>query len=161
MGLRKELRAGPPDPQLVGRLKRLAEEAIVRFDEGLECAEQIDELHAIIGGARYEPFDFHAIASSTGAQFWAEVTALGDPPIVPDLSRDELVDTVGLIIDLAGTPQSDYYRQLFCKNVQHEAASDLIYWPNLHWPEGYEPTAEEIVDVALGSGTAESSCSAT
>jgi hypothetical protein len=76
---------------------------------------------------------------------------MGEAPHVPDLTRDELIDVVRLILEQPPTPRTDYYLQLFCRNVPHSAPSDLICYPEYYWPEGYQPTPVEIVEKALDS----------
>jgi hypothetical protein len=45
----------------------------------------------------------------------------------------------------------DFYLELLRVNCQHPSGTDLIYWPNLvpELPQGREPTAEEIADLAM------------
>jgi hypothetical protein len=45
----------------------------------------------------------------------------------------------------------DFFLELFLVNCKHPSQTDLIYWPNLvpELPQGREPTAEEIAEVAM------------
>lgn len=65
-------------------------------------------------------------------------------PIVPDITRDELVEIVRRILDVDG--DSDYYVLLLKTNVQHPRAEDLIFWPP---PELVDAPPERIIDAVL------------
>ena len=45
----------------------------------------------------------------------------------------------------------DYFLELFRVNCKHPSGTDLIYWPNQvpELPQGREPTAAEIAELAL------------
>ena len=45
----------------------------------------------------------------------------------------------------------DFYLELFLVNCKHPSGADLIYWPDQvpELPQGREPTAAEIAELAL------------
>jgi hypothetical protein len=101
----------------------------------------------------------HCDVSILGANY--RPAALPAARIVPDITRDELIEIVRLAMTV--DPQdARYYCDLFDKNVPMPGASSLIYWPEdtKDWyrrhPDGsmsdYNPTPEEIVDKATAPG---------
>ena len=68
-----------------------------------------------------------------------------------DLSRPEMVEIISRILAVRSVAERDFYLELFELNCKHPSRSDLIYWPDLvpDLPQGREPTAEEIADLAM------------
>jgi hypothetical protein len=66
-----------------------------------------------------------------------------------DLSRQELINLVERIMcgDGATEDEDDRLVALYCDSVTHPAALDLIFYWDSYFDE--EPTAEQVVDVAL------------
>ena len=63
-----------------------------------------------------------------------------------NLDRAELIAIVRRIMDADGTESEiDALITTLESNVPHPSVSDLIFWPQ----DGVEPTAEQVVDVAL------------
>ena len=48
-------------------------------------------------------------------------------------------------------PERDFYVELFTVNCKHPSSTDLMFRPSLvpELPQGREPTAEEIADLAM------------
>lgn len=62
------------------------------------------------------------------------------------LDRTELIAIVQRIMDADGTESEiDALIDTAESNVPHPGLTDLIFWPQ----DGHEPTAEQVVDVAL------------
>jgi hypothetical protein len=68
-----------------------------------------------------------------------------------DLSRQEMLALVRRVMRGEGTEATaNADVRLFIANCRHPSGSDLIFWPD-RVPElgGSEPTAEEVVDLAM------------
>jgi hypothetical protein len=149
--LRESLLARTPDPDLVAKLKALCDEIVHRVENTQEdCSALLDEIGQL-SGCRFDETYFRTLYGWASHDDFARLVALGSPPRVEDITRDELIEVVTLILS-SPFPLRDYYVALFNRNVTHPAGSDLIFWPQNHWPAGYEPTAEEIVDKATDPG---------
>jgi hypothetical protein len=75
-------------------------------------------------------------------QEFAERAALGTPPQISDLRRDEIVDVIDRATTIGG-PHSNYYLNLLMRSFPYASPSDLIYWPDR------ERSNEEIADEIL------------
>ena len=147
MPLRLELVVGPPNPTLVARLAALAEVAINAFwpdphSTNHEALAAIQEIRNLTNNSEYEPFTFHALPGVEETQDFAERAALGPPPLVPDLRRDEIIDLLERATAVR-KPYSDYYLAMLMRNFPYASPSDLIYWPDR------ERTCEEMADEIL------------
>lgn len=75
--------------------------------------------------------------------------------VVPDISRDELIELVRRIqADPGGESETDFYSKMLEENVPYQGVSDLIFWPNVHFGDddiSRQLTPEQIVDIALDS----------
>jgi hypothetical protein len=149
MSLRNSLRASRPTPDRVEQFKALGLRLIEHAERGEDCSELLSELERRTGGITYEREYFADFGGAESIEDFAERAALGQAPHVADIESAELVEVVQLICEGAGDPISRYYLDLFSRNVSHPAPSDLIFHPHRYWPEGYEPSAAEIVEKAI------------
>jgi hypothetical protein len=70
----------------------------------------------------------------------------------PSLSLAEMTEIVSRVI--ACEDDEDFFLELFLVNCKHPSGTDLIYWPDQvsELPQGREPTAKEISELALRGG---------
>jgi hypothetical protein len=149
MELRPELTPPALDAAKVARLAKLAarldgarpgqwEDDLAEFNRLARTAILIEEFRGIYGGEDHED--------------WVRRILYRQSLVPTDLSREEMVEIVLRAVTANSNPDSDFYLELFLVNCKHPAGSDLIFWPNLvpELPQGREPTAEEIADLALG-----------
>ena len=98
---------------------------------------------------------FQAFHSFISIGEFAMEAALPAPCVVPDITKDELVEIVRLAMT-AGWPNDIYYRNLFDSNVPMPGASGLLFYPE-DWKAGqdlskYDPTPQDIVKRATAPG---------
>jgi hypothetical protein len=146
-----ELRPGlmPPalDAALVARLAKLAD----RLDGAAPGQRDADlaEFNRL-AGTDIPLADFQGIYKSEDAEDFVR-RALFQRSLAPDpkVSLAEMTEIVSRV--KACGDDSDFYLELFLVNCKHPSRTDLIYWPNLvpELPQGCEPTAEEIAELAL------------
>src|SRR5262245_33168277 len=104
MAIRPPFLVGPPDPALVATLEQLAIEAVRAIDERTDAAPLLAQIQALTDNPWYdEPF-FRTLYGRSSAKEFAELAASGNPPIIPDLTRDEIVE----LIRLASKPEEPY-----------------------------------------------------
>ncbi len=67
----------------------------------------------------------------------------------PPLTCEEMTEIVRRV--MACADGHDFYLELFLVNCKHPSGTDLIAWPDqvAELPQGREPTAEEIAELAL------------
>jgi hypothetical protein len=147
MQLRPELTPPALDPVLVARLADLA----ARLD-GAAPGQWEDDLAAFnrLAGTSI-PFDeFQGIY---GAEDHADYVrrALYRQRLAPDptLSPAEMTEIVSRV--MACGEGRDFNLELFLVNCRHPSGTDLIFWPDLvpELPQGREPTAQEVAELAL------------
>jgi hypothetical protein len=148
MSLRNSLRVTRPPADRVEEFKALGLALINCAERGEDCSELLSELQRRTGGLSYEWGYFADFGGAESIEEFAERAALGQAPHVPDIEVAELVEVVGLVCQGAGDCVSSYYLDLFSRNVSHPAPSALIYHSHNYWPNGYEPSAAEIVEKA-------------
>ena len=149
-----ELRPGliPPvlDQEKVARLARLA----ARLDGARpgQWEEDLAEFNRLAGVALGIE-DFQGMYAAEEHEDWVRRLFYGQAAqSAPDVSHQEMIEIVSRAMPQNGHPDSDFYLELFLAKCKHPSASDLIFWPNLA-PElflDWEPTAEEIADLAIG-----------
>jgi hypothetical protein len=136
VAIRPSLFVGPPDPTLVATLEQLAIEVVRAIDQRADAAPLLAQIQALTDNPWYdEPF-FRTLYGARSPNEFAELAALGNPPTIPDLTRDEIVE----LIRLASKPEQpyqEYYLHLLDKNLPKAGISDLIFWPDRERaPEG-------------------------
>jgi hypothetical protein len=140
--IRPSLIIGPPHPALVATLEQLAIEVVRAIDQRADAAPLLAQIHALTDNPWYdEPF-FRTLHSRNSPEEFAELAALGNPPTIPDLTRDEIVE----LIRLASKPEKpyqDYYLHFLDRNLPNAGISDLIFWGDR------ERTPEGMADEAL------------
>jgi hypothetical protein len=147
MELRRELLPPALDEALVARLARLAD----RLD-GARPGQRDDDLAEFnrLAGTDLPLEEFQGIYKREDPEdFVRRILYLRSMPTDPGVTQAEMVEIVSRVI--AGGQEFDFYLELFLTSCKHSAGSDLIYWPNLvpELPQGREPTAEEIADLAM------------
>ena len=160
MALRAELLLKPPSQQHIDRVRKAVSDILSGLDRGEEVGERINFL-ADLTGRKYIAADFEEIEARMSEEDFVGEAALPAACIVPDITRDELIEIVRLAMTV-DPGAARYYCDLFDKNVAMPGASSLIYWPEdmKDWyrrhPDGsmsdYNPTPEEIVDKATAPG---------
>ena len=147
MQLRPELMPPDLDPALVTRLTELAagldgaapglwEEDLAEFNRLAGTAIPIEEFQGIYGGEDHEDYVCRILYQQR---------------LRPDpaLTLAEMTEIVSRVMTLA--EHHDFYLELFLANCKHPSGTDLIFWPNLvpELPQGRDPTADEVADLAL------------
>jgi hypothetical protein len=146
--LRPELTPPALDQAVIARLARLAD----RLD-GAKPGQRDDELAEFnrLAGTALPLSDFQGIHKSEGPEdFVRRVLFQRSLSPDPSLTRAEMAEIVSRV--MACGEDHDFYLELFLVNCKHPSGSDLIYWPDLvpELPQGRQPTAEEIADLAMG-----------
>jgi hypothetical protein len=160
MALRAELLLKPPSQEHVDRVREAVNDILSGLDRGEHVGERIKFLTDLTG-REYIPSDFEEIEARMSEDDFVRDAAMPAARIVPDITREELIEIVRLAMT-ADPRDARYYCDLFDKNVPMPGASSLIYWPEdmKDWyrrhPDGsmsdYNPTPEEIVDKATAPG---------
>jgi hypothetical protein len=150
MPLRASLLLQPPGGEHIDRIREAAASIMTRLARGEDVGECIASLNAMTG-REYDSAHFESLHSHSSVDEFAREAALPVPRVVPNLTRDELIEIVRLAMT-AGWPDTQYYRDLLDKNVPMSGASGLIDYPEDWKPgqnlSGYNPAPEEIVDKA-------------
>ena len=126
MAIRPSLIVGPPDPALVATMEQLAIEVVRAIDQRADGTRLLKQMHALTDNPRYEEPFFPTLHSRCSPKEFAELAALGNPPTIPDLTRDEIVE----LIRLASKPEKpyqDYYPRFLDRNLPNAGISDLIF----------------------------------
>jgi hypothetical protein len=154
MPLRVSLHLQPSTNEHVDRIRKAANDIISRLDRGEDVRDRISSLNAVTG-REYDVYFFEYLHGHSSVDEFAREAALPVPRVVPDITRDELIDIVRLAMTVR-EPDAKYYRDLFDKNVPMSGASSLIYHPenrkSVQDISKYNPTPEEIVDKATAPG---------
>ena len=160
MALRPELLLKPPTQEHVDRVREAVNAILSGLDRGEDVGERIRSLTDLTG-REYIPSDFEEFKGRMSEDDFVREAALPAARVVPDITRDELIEIVRLAMTV-DPRAARYYCDLFDKNVPMPGASSLIYWPEdiKDWrrrhPDSnmsdYNPTPEEIVDKATAPG---------
>ena len=155
MRLRASLLLKPPGSEHIDRIREAAAGIMAGLARGEDVGGRIASLNTITGHEEYDLVYFESLPSHSSIDEFAREAALPLPRVVPGLTRDELIEIVRLAMTV-GWPDTQYYRDLFDKNVPMSGASGLIDYPE-NWKPGqdlskYTPTPEEIVDKATAPG---------
>lgn len=140
--LRPEFSIGPPQPELVVRLMRLAESAVSALERGEACAGTLAEIAKLAGTDAYDAAFFRSLPGVMSSAEFAGRAAMGEPPLVEDLTREDVAALIARASD-AENPFQDYYLRALEKNLPNAAVSDLIYWPDR------ARSVDEMADEAL------------
>jgi hypothetical protein len=132
---------GKPDPARIERLATLIEEVVDRLEEGGDAAPLVAEINRL-SGCSYEPMFFDSLHGWTSVREAAEVAAKGAAPTAADLTRDELVEIVG-IIEEGDEPEASFFVDFLDRKFPGSWTTDLLFHPHR------EMTAEETVDELL------------
>lgn len=147
MELRPELMPPALDAALVAQLEKLAD----RLD-GAVPGQRDGDLTEFnrLAGTNIPLVDFQGISKSEdGADFVRRVLFQRFLTPDPNISVAEMAEIVSRVS--ACGENHDFYLELFLANCKHPSGTDLIYWPDQvpELPQGREPTAAEIADLAL------------
>jgi hypothetical protein len=147
MALRSDLIISAPAPELVARLSALAKIAVDVFWQNPQSSDvaahtAVHSIQSLTGNPNYDAFYFHSLMGSESIEDFAQRAALGTPPSVPDLARDEIIDAIERIAAVS-KPFSGYYLALLERSFPHTSISGLIYWSDR------ERTSEEMADEIL------------
>ena len=147
MQIRRELMPPSLDAALVARLTDLAanldgtapgqgEDDLAEFNRLAGTAIPFEEFQGISGGEDHEDYVRRVLYRRHLAPD-------------PALTREEMAEIVSRVSACA--EGHDFYLELFLANCKHPSGTDLIYWPDLvpELPQGREPTAEEVAELAL------------
>jgi hypothetical protein len=147
MELRPELMPPVLDEAKVARLAALAgrldgarpgqwEDDLAEFNQLAGTAIPFDEFQGISGGQSHRDWVRQVLYRQAVAP-------------VPDLSREEMAEIVSRVKGPGA--DRDFYLGLFGVNCRHSSGTDLIFWPDLvpELPQGREPTAKEIAELAM------------
>jgi hypothetical protein len=151
MEVRPELMPPVLDDAIVARLARLADHL-----DGAGAGQGDDELAEFnrLAGTAVPLADFQGIYKSEAPEDFVR-RVLFQRSLAPDpgLSVAEMAEIVSRVTGCGDG--HDFYLQLFLVNCKHPSGTDLIFWPNLvpELPQGREPTAEEIADLAMRGST--------
>ena len=151
MKLRPELIPPVLDEALVARLAELAnhldgarpgewEDDLAEFNRLAGTSIPFEEFQGIYGAENHEDYVRRVMFRRLLVQD-------------PALTQSEMTEIVKRVMECA--TDRDFYLELFLVNCKHPSKSDLIYWPNLvpELPQGREPTAEEVADLAFRAYT--------
>ncbi|OOM34543.1 hypothetical protein [Clostridium beijerinckii] len=145
--LRKELQPPKIDENLVKELIQLIEEisdlSHEYYEEYYEKNEKtilndkIDQLNSKVH-KEYEPLDFQNYIGAMSLEEFAKEISLPNPPVVSDISVEEVTKIVQMIVELKSPEGIEeveevgdyicYYIDLLEKSIPHDNISDLIYW---------------------------------
>jgi hypothetical protein len=147
MELRPELTPPALDAALVARLADLA----ARLDGAApgQWADDLADFNRLAGMSI--PFeDLQGVyGSGNHANYVRGI--LYRQRLIPDpaLSPAEMTEIVSRI--MACGDDHDFYLEVFLTNCRHPSGTDLIFWPDLvpELPQGREPTAQEVAELAL------------
>ncbi len=150
--LRPSLIAKKPEATHVKKIADLAASIIEDMDRGQACDDKLLEMAQITGHQEYDRDYFATLHCHSSVKEFAREAALPIAQKVSDITRDELIDIVRRMMK-ASSDERRYYSTLFDMHVPLAEASGLIDYPQ-YWKNGqdlscYNPTAEEIVDIAM------------
>lgn len=147
MRLRRELTPPTLDAALVAHLTTLAarldgaapgqwEHDLAEFNLLAGTAIPFEEFQGIYGGEDHEDYVRRVL-------YQRHLTP------DPTLTCEEMTEIVRRV--MACADGHDFYLELFLVNCKHLSGTDLIAWPDqvAELPQGREPTAEEIAELAL------------
>ena len=141
-----------PDASLVDRLEQLINQVVTGLEEGEDCHSLVAEINAL-SGQDYEPEFFFELYGWTSERTAAEAAAMGVPPTVSDLSREEVAEVIRIIGE-AREPECSFFLNWLERCFPASRVSDLIFAPYKNL--GEEEIAEEILlrrDLDLSDGS--------
>lgn len=128
-----------PDSALVDRLEALIRETVGRLDEGQDCAGLVSQINTL-SGRTYNEGHFFELYGWQSDREAAAIAAKGTPPVLDDLTRDELVEAIQ-VINFAKEPNATFFLELLNVSLPNHGTADLIFYPFRH-----ELSPKEIAD---------------
>ena len=129
---------------------------IRRVAEAIELGEPVDQLmgehDALAGRGDIPAEEYTAVWAGRGEETTAVEALMGPAPVVPDITRTELVEIARRVRDDAAGDGLSYWLGLFTLNTPARGDPDLFFWPDPEWLSRLgtdEPSPEQIVDEAL------------
>ncbi|MFI6053439.1 hypothetical protein ACIBCO_25560 [Streptomyces violascens] len=144
MDLRPELLPPPVSRQRLGELCAEVMRIAELLETGPELAIEAIAAFNEMSGHGYVALDFAEYDASRSREEFAREAARPARPVVPDITRDKLVEIVRRL--LTAGPESDWYLCLLEANIRHPRVSDLVFHPS---DDLQDASAEQIVDEAL------------
>lgn len=135
------LRKKPAD-DLVDRLERLIDEVVDRLHRREPCDELIATINQLAGGRDYDQGAFFELYGATTSRKFAEILARGQPPVTADLTHEELIEIVEVLMS-GQEPDVSFFLDYLGRCFPGSFDSDLIFWPHK------EMTPRETVDELL------------
>jgi hypothetical protein len=142
MSLREGLRAALPRPELVAKLEALANQILNCIERKRRCDDLLHQVQVLTDQSIYDEKYFGLLHGASSPREFAAEAALGAPPAVLDLGREEIVELIALA-SRPNPPLSKYYLNLLAKNLSHSDIVNLIFWPDR------KRSDEEIADEAI------------
>ncbi|WP_038013818.1 hypothetical protein [Terasakiella pusilla] len=153
MLLRKSLIVDKPSKERLACIRELTDALIVAAEAQNDCTELLFVLFDLTGVSGLDSEYFRTLYTHSSPDEFTNYACLPRAVHVPDLSREELVDITQRAMNV-GSWDCEYYMELLDVNVPLEGASNLIFYPPEDYKgeiSEYDPTAEEIVDIATAA----------
>lgn len=151
MKLRRELSLPKWDRRLVAHLTKLAEE--------IDCGDPEKTQAAVVAfnrraGTDYQFIDFQGIYGGEDHDVWVRKVLAGKRErVVPDITRQELVELARRVMKLEGGEYGGYFwLRMLELHLPGSNISDLIYWPRIYFddPEfSQDLSPAQVIDLAL------------
>jgi hypothetical protein len=155
-----ELRKQLTPPEIPETRRETVRKRIREIEAVLAQGQDADDLIQKFNdftGHQYDEYTFRNYWRSIDLDDFVQQASRLPPRRVENITREELIEIVRWA--MSDDPDNEFYRELFDANVIMPAASSLIYYPvdyeptTLTWSGGsindYDPTPEEIVEIAL------------
>ena len=152
MALRPELQPRPVDPARRDRLALVIRRVAEAIELGQPAGGLMAEHDALAGRGDVEAREYEAVWAGRGEETAAVEALMGPVPVVPDITRAELVEIARRVGDESARDGLSYWLELFTLNTPARGDSDLFFWPDPEWLARIgtdEPSPEQIVDEAL------------
>lgn len=141
MALRPELQPKKIDRKRVAKLTALIRLLVDRSEQHQDISEPLEEFHQFTGSRQFDAADFRMLYGASSPEELAEDIALGEPREIGELSREELVELVGLAME--PNSKQTFYLNLLERKFPTADLSDLIFWPDRERTE--TETADELL----------------
>lgn len=130
-----------PETALVDKLEALIGDVVSGLDEGKNCDSLVAEINAL-SGQNYEAGHFFELYGWQSEGDAAAIAAKGPPPVLADLTRDELINVIEALEE--GTePNTSYFVEFLDRNYPGSWSTDLVYWPHCEMAPG--ETVDELL----------------
>jgi len=134
--------AREPDSALVDALEALTHQLASSVEEGENCDLLIGEFNALAGSHTYTPDMFFELDGWINERDFAKIAAKGAPPLLENLSKEELV-AIAVIIESGAEPNVSFFIDLLDLNFPEAASSELFFYP--HADLGNDEIADELL----------------